>query len=171
MPVAGFKFRKSSRLVAGLAVAASAALGIGLGGGAADAAPQAKPLPHYSGTGDDFGFFGDHDFCRGAVHVTLTSPRRGVLKMTVTSHGFTGQGAGWARNPHCGTLLGFTNGASLVPQEKFVRAKFGRKPGETASAELRTGSGLVQPLVTPYALNNPVRVAQGYGFGGWVIVP
>ncbi len=172
MPVFGSKFRsKSRRLVAGVAVAASAALGIGIGGGGANAAPAPRPLPHYTSTGDNFGFFGDHDYCRGSVHVTLTSPKRGVLKATLTSFGFTGNGAGWARNPRCSSLIMLSNGASLIPQEKFLRATFGRKPGETQSLELRTGSGAVQVMIGAYALNTPVRVLQGYGFGGWVIVP
>ena len=172
MPVFGSKFRsRSRRLVAGVAVAASAALGIGVRGGVAEAAPKAQPLPHFTGTGDQFGLVGDHDFCRGAVHVTLTSPRRGVVKVTLTSRGFSGQGAGWSRNPHCSTLFIFTNGASLVPQEKFIPATFGREPGQSVSGELRTGSGLAQPVVRAYARNTPVRLPQSSGFVGWVVVP
>ncbi|GEM_PF-3756327 len=55
---------------------------------------------------------------------------------------------------------------------RFVTVLPPRNPtGETQSLELRTGSGAVQVMIGAYALNTPVRVLQGYGFGGWVIVP
>ncbi len=167
MPVAGFKFRKSSRLVAGLAVAASAALGIGLGGGAADAAPQAKPLPYYSGTGNNFGTFGDHDACRGALNVGLTSPKRGVVRVKITSFGLTGDGAGWKRNPRCSVVLII----ATFGHEEFMPVTFGPKRGETASKDIHTGSGVVPLSIAPHAKNTPIRVPVGYGFGSYVLVP
>lgn len=167
MPVAGFKFRKSSRLVAGLAVAASAALGIGLGGGAADAAPPA-PLPYFSGTGDSFGTFGNHDYCRGSVHVGLTSPKRGVVRVNLTSHGFSGQGPGWTRNPRCGML--FIVKDAFV-HETFIRASFGQRPGESISRDIRTGSGLVHLDVGTYATGTAVRTPMSYGMGAFTVVP
>ena len=57
--------------------------------------------------GTSFGTFGNHDFCRGAVHFGLSAPanKPGFVRVTLTSSGFTGQGAGWKRNPRCGVLL------------------------------------------------------------------
>ncbi len=164
MPVAGFKFRKSSRLVAGLAVAASAALGIGLGGGAADAAP----LQQATTTGYDFGTFGDHDYCHGAVRAKLTSPRRGVVNVKLTSHGFTGNGRGWAKNPKCGVLFIVTTG---YIHESYINASFGSKPGESVSRDIATGSGVNIINISPYAKNTPVRVPMGAEFAAWLVVP
>ena len=164
MPVAGFKFLKSSRLVAGLAVAASAALGIGLGGGAADAAP----LQQITTTGYDLGTFGDHDYCHGAVRATLTSPRRGVVNVKLTSHGFVGNGPGWAKNPRCNVLF------IVIPasyRETHIPASFGRRPGETVSRDIVTGSGVNVFSIGAFAKNTAVRAPSGSEVAVWMLVP
>ena len=165
-----FSTRLRRRLgVAAIALAATTAATLASGPGAAQVAPQ---LPRLTTTGNDFGTFGDHDYCRGAVGVGLTSPRRGVVTVTLRSHGFTGQGAGWARNPKCRVLFIATHtSATGYMRDTYIPATFGRRAGETVSRDIRTGSGLVELGITPYAKNVPVRAPQGYGWGAYFIAP
>ena len=44
-----------------------------VGTGPANAAP--RELPRLAITGDNFGTYGDHDYCRGALGTSLTSPK------------------------------------------------------------------------------------------------
>lgn len=134
------------------------------------AAPQ--QVPRIASVGDNFGFFGDHAFCRGAVNVSITSPKRGVARLTLTSHGFTGQGREWSANPNCKTLLIVTHtSANAFFKETYIPASFGPRPGEKVTRDIRTGSGVVNFLVSPYAPNAPVRTLQGQGVGYYLLVP
>ncbi|WP_039994488.1 hypothetical protein [Gordonia otitidis] len=137
----------------------------------ADAAPE---LPRISTTGDTFGTFGDHDYCHGAVRVSLTAPPRKAetIRVTLTSLGFTGNGAGWARNPHCKVLFVTTHtSGNGIARENFIPASFGRKAGEKAVHDIRTGAGVVILGIRPMASNSPVRTPQGFGATEYVFVP
>ncbi|MGU3291340.1 enoyl-CoA hydratase [Williamsia sp. M5A3_1d] len=157
-------------------IAAVAITGAALTGGVVVAAPASaappKDIPKVSQFSDDIGAFGDHDFCRGAFNVRLSSPKRGVTRVTLRSYGFTGNGRGWAKNPKCKLLIGtsFTS-AKAFDIRTFFPVVFGTKPGEKVTRDLATGSGLVQLGVAPYAANNPVRVVQGYGASYYFIAP
>lgn len=158
--------------IAATAVAAAAVTGGVVTAAPAGAAPPPRPLPVFSLTGQTVGTFGDHDFCRGSMNVAISSPKRGVARVTLTSNGFTGNGPGWTRNPKCGLLIGVleTNGLFQIG-EKFYPAAFGPRPGEKLSKDIATGSGLRGFSVASYARNTPVRLPQSYGTTVYFIVP
>ncbi|GAC00451.1 hypothetical protein GONAM_15_01600 [Gordonia namibiensis NBRC 108229] len=159
-----------TKVLATLAVVATALVGSLIGSGSATAVPI-QQLPVTSST---FGTFGDHSFCRGAVTIKLegVAKRRGILRVTATSHGFRGQGASWKRNPKCRVLFGtgYTSirGLSL---ERFATGTFGLRPGDKKSWDVDTGSGLASVSVHTYANKSPVRVVQGGNAGFYVMVP
>lgn len=151
-------------LVAGVCVLAPVTAGV------SKAAPQ--QLPRLTTTGNDFGTFGDRNYCRGSVNVGITSPRRGVLRLTLTSHGFTGSGPRWSRERSCGVLFIATHTSAIAwAKETVIPATFRSRPGQRVVRDIATGSGLVSFAVNPYARNSPVRAPQGYGFGAYVVVP
>lgn len=142
-----------------------------VGAGNATSQPQ---LSKFSTTGDNFGTFGDHDYCHGVINARLSAPKgkRGVVRVNLTSFGFTGSGAGWQRNPHCRVVIGTSHISSIAwAQEHFFPATFGSRKGEQVSRDIYTGSGLIQFGVVPYSKDLPVRVRQGYGIGFFVVVP
>ncbi len=140
------------------------------GGGHATAAP----IPQLSTTGNNFGTFGDHSFCRGAVNIGLDAPagKPGVVRVTARSHGFTGDGPGWRKNPRCRVLFAttYTSGRGLNIQ-KWVRAGFGPRHGESKTWDVHTGSGVVVFGVTAYSTNSPIASPQSYGAGFYLLVP
>lgn len=147
------------------------AAGVGfIGGGPAAAAP----LQQWRTTGDTFETFGDHSFCRGAVTLRIDAPpkKRGVVRVTATSRGFTGNGPTWNRTPRCRILFltAYTSvrGLSL---EKWTTGSFGRKAGEKRVWEVSTGIGIASIYVSTYSANSPVRLHQGLGAGGYYLVP
>ncbi|GAA2060699.1 enoyl-CoA hydratase [Williamsia deligens] len=158
--------------IAATAVVAAAVTGGVVASGPAGAAPPPRDLPRFTVLGDNYGMFGDHDFCRGSVNVRLTSPKRSVTRATITSNGFTGDGPGWAKNPRCRVLIGlnFTS-ASAYAKEILVPASFGRAPGEKVVRDVVTGSGLVLFGANAYSTNTPVRLPQAYGTNWYILVP
>lgn len=164
------------RTTFGKRAAASAAVTVvaagvwtGLSAAPAAAAPQ---LPRLSTTGENFGTFGNHSYCRGAINVGLTSPKRGVVRATLTSLGFSGQGASWKRNPRCKVLFVITHtSGQAFGKETFVTGTFGPRRGQRVVKDVRTGSGVVEFSVVPHSPNSPVRALQGYGYGAYVLVP
>ena len=159
--------RKSVVLVMGMLVAALSAGGEGV-------ANADRPLPRLTVYSENLGTFGDHDYCRGAVHVGLTAPtaKRGIVRLTLRSHGFTGNGIGWKRNPHCRALLVVATTSGAAPyKETLVPVSFGAKAGERVVRDIRSGSGPVNVGITPYATTTPVRTPQGQGVGAIVLVP
>lgn len=126
-----------------------------VGGGAG--AATAAPIPQVTFTGYNFGgAVGDHSFCRGAMNVSVdTVPRkRGVLRVTARSFGFSGQGATWKRNPKCKLLLWnvYTSTRGLN-KEKWVTVSFGPRPGEKRTWEIPSGSG---PVSLGIARSRPI---------------
>ncbi|MGC5258103.1 hypothetical protein ACPXCG_17305, partial [Gordonia sp. DT218] len=132
------------------------------GAGRVAAEPQ---LPRIALASDNVGTLGDHDYCRGAFNVSLVAPKgkRGVVRVTLTSFGFTGNGSGWKRNPSCRFLayLSFA-GTSNLDGEVFVPVSFGPRRGERIVRDLHTGAGPAMVAVGTVAINNPIRVQQGY---------
>lgn len=158
--------------VAATAVVAAALTGGVVAAAPAGAAPAPRDLPVFAPFGQNFGTFGDRDFCRGSLNVRISSPKRGVARVTLTSFGFTGNGPGWAKNPTCGLLIGVvaTNGLFQIG-ETFFPAAFGPRPGAQVTHDIATGSGLRSFGVGSYARNTPVRLLQSYGTGIYFIVP
>ncbi|MGC5258161.1 enoyl-CoA hydratase [Gordonia sp. DT218] len=158
------------RLCALLLVAAIVSLSW-LGTGTASAEPQ---LPKIVLSTLNFGTFGDHDYCHGALNVGAVAPRgkSGVVRVTVTSFGFTGNGPGWKRNPKCRFLLYMSqiSGSAIAGKEFFYPVGFGPRPGEKVVREIRAGPGPVSMSVATYALDKPVRVPQTYGGSGFLTV-
>lgn len=141
-----------------------------VGAGPANAAP--RELPRLAITGDNFGTYGDHDYCRGALGTSLTSPKPGVLRVTLRSFGFTGNGKGWARNPHCTVLIGYTyTSVRNLRGELWDRVTFAARPGQRVTRDIPTGSGLVALVIGTYSVNSPVRAMQGPGVSFYPIVP
>ncbi|GAC00446.1 hypothetical protein GONAM_15_01550 [Gordonia namibiensis NBRC 108229] len=135
---------------------------------------SAAPVPELSTTGSDFGTFGDHSFCRGSFRVTLDAPKktRGLVRVTVHSHGFTGDGPGWKRNPKCRVkLAAIWFSGQAYNAMKYSTATFGPKRGEKHSWDVRTGSGLVSLTVRGYTSNLPVNAPQSVGYGAFILVP
>ncbi|MDL9936488.1 enoyl-CoA hydratase [Gordonia sp. ABSL1-1] len=148
-------------------------VGVSMGAGAGAAAP-AQQLPKWSGLGDDFGTFGDHANCHGAMHVGLTATphKRGYVRVTLTSFGFTGEGASWRKDPHCRFLVGHgMNSSRGYAWFAFWPASFGPKRGQRLVHDVHVGSGLALFGVGTYQLHNPVRVPLAYGLNYYVIVP
>lgn len=124
---------------------------------------SAAPMQNFSTNGTTFGTFGDHSFCRGAItyRVDAVAKKRGVVRITATSHGFSGQGATWNRNPKCSFL--FRSGVTSVrgiDLETWTVGAFGPRPGQKRTWEVVTGSGPASIGITTYAVNSPVRVLQ-----------
>lgn len=140
------------------------------GAGSSSAQPQ---LPKFTTIGEDFGTFGDHAYCRGAVNLKMFAPKRkrGVVRVSLTSHGFTGDGSSWTRNPRCRVLLVInqTSGNSFMKQTPILAA-FGPRAGQNVTRDIVTGSGVALVSVIPYTVGLP-RVAQGNGTGAYVLVP
>lgn len=159
------------RLVGVVLAVIVVAAGLVLGGGQGSAAPQ---LPRITVTGDNMGTFGDHSYCRGVLHVGLTAApsKRGVVRVTLTSSGFTGNGAGWKRNPVCKLLIGTVHTSGIAYAKwNFFNADFGPRRGQRVVHDIRTGSGVVQFQAVSYARNSPVRVMQSYGVSHYMLVP
>ncbi|MGC5258162.1 enoyl-CoA hydratase [Gordonia sp. DT218] len=142
---------------------------LGVGTAAAD-----RPLPKVSQYSDNIGTFGDHDFCHGAFNVGLSTPtgKRGIVRVTLTSFGFTGNAPGWKRNPKCRFLVNLNHtGSAVFSKDMFVPVAFGPRPGQKVQRDLRTGSGVAWIAVATYAANNPVRALQSYGSAFYTVVP
>ncbi|WP_168704886.1 enoyl-CoA hydratase [Gordonia paraffinivorans] len=155
-----------------LAVAATVCAAIMLSAGGVGVSSAAS-IPQVSTTGNDFGMFGDHSFCRGSVRVTLDAPEktRGIVRVTVRSHGFTGEGASWKRNPKCRIkFASIYTRARAYYAYKWNTVSFGPRRGETKTRDVHTGSGLVGFTVSAYSANSPVAVPQSYGYGGYLLV-
>ncbi|GGF15633.1 hypothetical protein GCM10007298_09570 [Williamsia phyllosphaerae] len=158
--------------VAAAAVAAAMVTGGFATAAPAAAAPREKPVQGVTLYSNTVATFGDHDFCRGSANARYTSPKRGVLRLTLTSNGFIGNGAGWKKNPKCRVLFIASQVSSVsLLGETFIPATFGSKPGQKITRDVRTGSGLVQFGLAPYSANSPVRVLQGSGFTSYLLVP
>lgn len=145
--------------------------GLVIGAGKGDSAPQ---LPRIGITGDTMGTFGDHSYCRGVLHVGLTAApsKRGVVRVTLTSSGFVGNGLSWKRKPICRLLIGTVHtSVEAYAKWNFFNADFGPRKGQKVVRDIRTGSGVVQFQAVSYARNNPVRVMQSYGVSHYMLVP
>ncbi|WP_238421725.1 enoyl-CoA hydratase [Gordonia sp. 'Campus'] len=145
--------------VVAICVAVVALFSVLLGAGHASAAP----MQNFSTNGTTFGTFGDHSFCRGAItyKVDAAPNKRGVVRVTATSHGFSGQGPSWVRNPNCRFLFrsAFTSVRGL-DLEKWTTGSFGPERGHKKVWEVVTGSGPATVGITTYAVNSAVRVPQ-----------
>ena len=86
-----------NKLMVFMVVLVLASIATVAGGGHATAAP----IPQLSTTGNNFGTFGDHSFCRGAVNIGLDAPagKPGVVRVTARSHGFTGVSMAMRKSP------------------------------------------------------------------------
>lgn len=90
----------------------------------------------------------------------------------MTSHGFTGTGVAWARDPHCGVLFAATyTSAAAFLKETLIPATLGAHAGQRITRDIPTGSGVVEFSVVPYAKKAPLRGLQGYGYGAYAVVP
>ncbi|MDY6809456.1 MAG: enoyl-CoA hydratase, partial [Actinomycetota bacterium] len=122
---------------------------------------------------DVLGTFGNHSFCRGTYTVKTTAPKgkRGVVRLTLVSHGFTGDGPTWKRNPKCRFVFAtsVTRGSYIPPKQVSFPVLFGPRPGERLVKDIRTGSGLVLLGMTTFSENR--QPSQGYGNGTFVLVP
>ena len=117
---------------------------------------------------------GDHDHCRGSFDVGLSSKSRkpGVVKVTLTSRGFTGNGRGWTRNPQCRFLIGITAlGSRAFYRDYWIPAAFGPRPGQKIVREVMTGSGLSTVAVQTYVSKTTVRTPQSLKTAFYLIVP
>ncbi len=142
-----------------------------VGAGQADAGP----LQQLNTNGNTFGTFGDHSLCRGAITYRIDSvaKKRGLVKVTATSHGFLGEGAGWKKNPRCRVLFKteIHSGRGLF-LEKWTTGSFGPRAGEKKVWDVLTGSGPGYIGITTYAVNSPVRIPQSpAGPAFFMIVP
>lgn len=147
-----------------------ASAGLIVGAGQSDAAPQ---LPRIGITGDTMGTFGDHSYCRGVLHVGLTAApsKRGVVRVTLTSSGFIGNGPSWKRKPVCKLLIGTVHtSVEAYAKWNFFNADFGPRRGQKVVQDVRTGSGVVEFLVSTYARNNPIRLRQSVGVSYHMLV-
>ena len=96
----------------------------------------------------------------------------GVLRVTLRSFGFTGNGKGWARNPRCTVLIGYTyTSVRNLRGELWDRVTFAARPGQRVTRDIPTGSGLVALVIGTYSVNSPVRAMQGPGVSFYPIVP
>lgn len=134
----------------------------------------AAPLPNIALYGHNLATMGDHSLCRGTVNLAIQAPhdKRGVVRVTARSRGFTGDGASWKRNPKCRVLFQTTY-TSLrgYAQHKWVKAAFGPRPGEKTVWDVPTGSGPATIGITTYAVNSPVRTPTGGLVGFHTLVP
>lgn len=141
-----------------------------VGAGTAAAEPQ---LPSWSLIGNNYGTFGDNHFCHGALGVGLTAPKgkRGVLRITFTSYGFTGTNPGWKKDPKCRMFVTarITSGNQLLFDHNFP-AEFGSRPGQKVTRDIVTGSGLIIVMPWTYSRRAP-GVPLSYGSSIFAIVP
>ena len=160
----------SRRIAVALTVAVAALTGVIAGPGDVNAAPE---LQRISVSGNQFATVGNHSFCNGVLHVSLTAAPRepGVVRVSLTSRGFTGQGPSWKRNPVCKLLVGTVHTSAIgYAQWNFFNANFGPRRGQKVVHEVRTGSGVVEFLVSTYARNNPIRLRQSVGVSYYMLV-
>lgn len=101
----------------GIAIVMAVAATMLVGTSAASAEPQLLRVALY---GENIATGGDHAYCRGAYGVRMVSPvgKRGVVRMTLLSHGFRGDGAAWKRDPHCRFLaiVSYTSSRTLFSE-------------------------------------------------------
>ena len=140
------------------------------GTGTGAAAPE---LPRLANNGDQFLTAGNHSFCHGVLHVSLTAaPKRPGHRVALTSRGFTGQGSSWKRNPVCNLLVGTVHDSAVAYSKwNFFNADFGPKRGQRVVRDIWTGSGVVLFQLATYARNNPVRARQSWGVSYYTLVP
>lgn len=161
----------SKRLAVVLTTIAAVLAGLVAGIGDSTAAPE---LQRISLNGDRFATVGIHSFCNGELRVNLTAaPRKpGFVRVRLTSHGFTGQGPSWKRNPVCKLLIGAVHTSAIgYAQWSFFNAEFGPKRGQKVVRDIRTGSGVVELQQSSYARNNPIRIRQSLGLSYYMLVP
>ena len=118
-----------------------ASAGLIVGAGQSDAAPQ---LPRIGITGDTMGTFGDHSYCRGVLHVGLTAApsKRGVVRVTLTSSGFIGNGPSWKRKPVCKLLIGTVHtSVEAYAKWNFFNADFGPRRGQNVNGQFDVPAG------------------------------
>lgn len=156
--------RRAGLLLAGMMTLA----GLILGSGTAGAAPE---LPRLAVTGDAVPTLGDHAGCRGVLRTSLTAVKPGLLRVRLTSAGFTGDGRNWARDPICRVLIGYTwTSGRTLRAEAWQRAAIPARPGYTLTLDIPTGPGLVALVIGTYAPNTPVRVPLSPGTSFYVVV-
>ncbi|MDL9947146.1 enoyl-CoA hydratase [Gordonia sp. ABSL11-1] len=139
--------------------------------GSAHAEPQLPRIVQYT---ENIGTFGDHDFCRGSLNLGTVAPKdkRGVVRLTVASFGFTGNGPGWKRDPNCRFNLNYFVISAAVPYEWVsVPVSFGPRPGQKYVREIFTGSGVVDLGVGTAPLNQGKGTPKSFGTGMYMIVP
>ena len=168
--------QKEHHLMKRLAMTLIATVALVLGVGSVQESPaQAAPqLPRFSPYGEVLGTFGDHAYCRGVLNVGLTPTpgKRGWVRLTLVSTGFTGSGPGWTRNPRCQVLiLVTTTSIRGYHLERFFRTSFGPRPGQRFTRDVNTGSGLANVNLTTYSIHGPIRNPQSFGTSHYLVVP
>lgn len=161
----------SRRLAVVVIMVVAVLSGLIAGPGEGNAAPE---LQRISVSGNEFATVGNHSFCNGVLNVSLTAApgKPGFVRVALTSRGFTGQGPSWKRNPVCKLLVGTVHTSAIgYAQWNFFKADFGPRRGQKVVHDLRTGSGVVEFLVSTYARNNPVRLRQSVGLSYYMLVP
>ncbi|MFW0797733.1 enoyl-CoA hydratase [Gordonia sp. CPCC 205515] len=141
-----------------------------MGAGSAAAEPQLPRVMLYS---ENLGSFGDHAFCHGAYNIGLVAPKgkRGTVRLTLTSFGFTGSGSAWARDPHCRFKVQVSyNASSGLGKYFYVPVSFGPRPGQRVVRDVYTGSGPAHIGVGSVSSNN-VAALQSYGTSIITVVP
>lgn len=127
--------------------------------GAGEAA--AAPLQQLNTTSTSINTLGDHSFCRGTItyKVESVTKKRGVVRVTATSHGFVGDGVTWKKNPRCRVLFrsGY-NSVKGIYLEKWTTGSFGPRRGEKKTWDVMTGSGPASLALATYSSNSPIRV-------------
>ncbi|AZG47040.1 hypothetical protein D7316_03647 [Gordonia insulae] len=143
-----------------------------LGAGTASAEPQLPRLT--TAFTDNVGTLGDHDSCRGAFNVGMVTPKgkRGIVRFTLTSFGFTGDGAGWRRDPRCRFLVNISStSGKAYARQTFFKVSFGSRKGEKVVRDIHTGSGLALLTIATFASITKARVPQGYGNTMYTVIP
>ncbi|WP_164473815.1 DUF1990 family protein [Gordonia insulae] len=154
----------------GPSVMATAGLSL-LGAGRVAAEPQLPRVIQYS---ENIGTVGDHDFCRGSLNLGTVAPKgkRGVVRLTVTSFGFTGNGPGWKRDPNCRFRLNYAVISAAVGYRWIsVPVSFRARPGQKFVREVYTGSGLVDLTVGTAPLHDGKGAPQSFASSIYTIVP
>lgn len=142
------------------AVVAVLAFGFVVAGLTANTSPaSAAPLQQLNLYGNNLSAIGNHSHCRGAIHIGFSAPKgkRGHVRATFTSHGFTGDGSTWNRNPHCRVGLSI-NVWSGAPRFYNTSVTFGAKRGERIVHDIRTESGLAMVSIAPRAPGSNVSL-------------
>ncbi|MYR07534.1 enoyl-CoA hydratase [Gordonia sp. SID5947] len=162
--VGGDEVRKACLLL--VAVAMSAMTWWGAGNVTAE--PQLPRVTQYS---ENVGTFGDHDFCHGAFNIGMVAPKgkRGVVRITLTSFGFTGNGSGWARDPKC-RFFALVNTTAGFGKNEYFPVAFGRRPGERVTIESHPGSGPKAVTVSTSSSDRRSDI-QSFGATMYTIVP